>query len=182
MFVNLKLCHCYTLWLSCYIVPGQFLVKLLCIHIYGSWKNFFVTWLKWCHLYCLTLDKSITVIFKLRLAGGSSSVIQVSFRLMTEVVLLWELTLFYMGWDSVVSIATCNGLDGLGIRSWWGQDFLHLSEPMLGPAQPSVQLVPVSFLEVKRTGHSVDHSPPSSVKVTEKSYTSTPPLGLHGLF
>ena len=46
-----------------------------------------------------------------------------------------------MGRDSVVSEVTCYGLDGLGIESWWGQDFPHLSKPTLGPTQPLVQWV-----------------------------------------
>jgi len=34
-----------------------------------------------------------------------------------------------VGWDNVVGTATCYGLDGAGIKSWWGQDFPHLSRP-----------------------------------------------------
>jgi hypothetical protein len=45
------------------------------------------------------------------------------------------------GPGSLVSIATAYGLDGLGIESWWGQDFLHLSIQALGPTQPPVQWV-----------------------------------------
>jgi hypothetical protein len=48
-------------------------------------------------------------------------------------------TLKDVGLDSVTGIATGYGLDGPGIESWWGQDFLHLSRPTLGPTQPSVQ-------------------------------------------
>ena len=44
--------------------------------------------------------------------------------------------------DSSVGIATGYGLDGPGIESRWGRDFLHLSRLALGPTQPPVQLVP----------------------------------------
>jgi len=33
--------------------------------------------------------------------------------------------------DSSVSIVTCYGLDGPGIESRWGRDFLHQSRPAL---------------------------------------------------
>jgi hypothetical protein len=35
--------------------------------------------------------------------------------------------------DSSVRIATDYGLDGPGIESRWGRDFLHLSRPAMGP-------------------------------------------------
>jgi hypothetical protein len=34
------------------------------------------------------------------------------------------------------------GLDGPGIKSRWGWDFLYLSRPALGPTQPPIQWVP----------------------------------------
>ena len=46
------------------------------------------------------------------------------------------------GPGSVVSIATAYGLDGPGIESRWGRNFLHLSRPALRPTQPPVQWVP----------------------------------------
>jgi hypothetical protein len=45
------------------------------------------------------------------------------------------------GPDSVVGIATGYGLDGPGIESRWGRDFLHLSRPALRPTPPPVQWV-----------------------------------------
>ena len=48
----------------------------------------------------------------------------------------------FMGRDSSVGIATRYRLDGPGIESWWGLDFLHPPRPALGPTQPPIQWVP----------------------------------------
>jgi hypothetical protein len=40
----------------------------------------------------------------------------------------------------------------------------------------------VSFLGVKWLRRGINHSTPSGAEVREYRYTSTPPLGLHGLF
>jgi len=45
------------------------------------------------------------------------------------------------GLGSSVGIVTGYGLEGLGIESRWGRDFLHQSGPALGHTQPSVQWV-----------------------------------------
>ena len=47
-----------------------------------------------------------------------------------------------MGRDSAVSIPTRYGVDGPGIESWWGRDFLHPSRPALGSTQSPIQWVP----------------------------------------
>ena len=57
-----------------------------------------------------------------------------------------------MGRDSSVGIATRYGLDGPGIESRWGQDFLPPSRPAVGPTQPPVQWVPVLFPGGKAAG------------------------------
>jgi hypothetical protein len=45
------------------------------------------------------------------------------------------------GPGSVVVIATAYGLDGPGMESQWGRDFLHLCRPALKPSLPPVQWV-----------------------------------------
>jgi hypothetical protein len=47
-----------------------------------------------------------------------------------------------IGRDSSVGIATHYGLDGPGIESRWGRDFLHPSRPALGHTLPPIQWVP----------------------------------------
>ena len=85
-----------------------------------------------------------------------------------------------MSRDSLVGIAIRYGLGGTGIEFRWRRYFPHSSRQTLGPNQPPVQGVP----GIKRPERGVDHPPPSSVEVNERveSYTSTPPLGLRGLF
>jgi hypothetical protein len=54
--------------------------------------------------------------------------------------------------------------------------FTTASRTALGPTQPPIQWIRAALsLGVKRPGHEVDHSPPSSAKVKNAwSYTSTP--------
>jgi hypothetical protein len=63
------------------------------------------------------------------------------------------------------------------------RDFQRPSRPDLEPTKPPVQRVPVPFAGVKRSGRGIDHPPPLALTLKKKySYTSTPALGLHGLF
>ena len=49
-------------------------------------------------------------------------------------------------------IATCYGLDGPGIESWWGRDFSYASRPALCAHPASCTMGTGSFLGVKRPG------------------------------
>jgi len=68
------------------------------------------------------------------------------------------------------SVGTVTGYwrDGLGIESWWGRGFPHLSRPALGPTQPPVQWVPGLSLGKERPGRDADPSPPSSPMVKKE--------------
>lgn len=44
-----------------------------------------------------------------------------------------------VGWDGVVSIVSCYGLDCWGIESHWERDFVHTSRSAAGPNKPPVQ-------------------------------------------
>jgi len=73
------------------------------------------------------------------------------------------------------------GLDGPGIQTRSGRDFPHPSKPALGPTQPPVQLVPGFYPKVRRRGVALPTHPHLAPRLKkEHSYTSTPPLDLHG--
>ena len=73
------------------------------------------------------------------------------------------------GLDSAVGIVAHCGLDGPGIESQWGRDFLHPASYTTGTG---------SFPWVKRLGCGVDHPLPSSTDVKERVELY---LGLRGL-
>jgi len=76
-------------------------------------------------------------------------------------------------------------LDDSGFQSRRWQDIFLFSKffgPALGPIQPPVRWYRGSYPEVKRSGRDVDQSHPSSAETkNEWSYTSTPPICLHGV-
>ena len=57
-----------------------------------------------------------------------------------------------VGRGNVIGIATCYGLDGLGIKSLWGPDFPQRSRTALGLTQPPVQWAPHLFPAAKVAG------------------------------
>ena len=57
----------------------------------------------------------------------------------------WDFIHCLCGPGSSVGIATCYGLDGLGIESRWGRDIPHPSTPALPSTQPTVQWVKSLF-------------------------------------
>ena len=63
---------------------------------------------------------------------------------------------------SSVGIATGYRLDGPGIESRRGRDFLYLSRPALEPTQPPVQWVPGLSRGKERPGRDADPSPLST--------------------
>ena len=92
-----------------------------------------------------------------------------------------------MGQDRSVGIANRYGLDGPGIESRWGRGggeiFRTRPDWFRGSPRFLYNGYRVSFPGVKRPRRGVDHPPhlaPRSKK--EYSCTSTPPLGLRGLF
>jgi len=78
---------------------------------------------------------------------------------------------YYSGW-------TMSGVLGFDSRRELGIFlFTTVSRKALGPAQPGVL-----SLEVKRLGREADHSPPSSAEGKNAwSYTTDPPISLHGV-
>jgi len=63
-------------------------------------------------------------------------VASINSRELVDLLYVWD------GPGSSVDIATGHGLDGSGVESRWGRDFLYLSKPALGPTQPPVVRVP----------------------------------------
>jgi hypothetical protein len=88
------------------------------------------------------------------------------------------------GWLSFTALGY--GLDGRGFESWQRLGiflFTTVPIPALGPTQPPIQWVPWALsLGLKWPEREADHSPPSSAEVNnEWSYSSTPPIRLHGV-
>jgi hypothetical protein len=67
-----------------------------------------------------------------------TSSMQSVFAVCVSVCVLLFVCIYWGVPGSSVGIATGYGLDGPGIESRWGLDFLHLFRPALGPTQPPV--------------------------------------------
>ena len=85
------------------------------------------------------------------------------------------------GRDSSVDISTRHGLDGPGIESRWVTKCSTNVQTGSGSYPASYTMGAGSFPGVKRPERGVDHPPTSTLK-KKKSYTSTLPLGLRGLY
>jgi hypothetical protein len=70
--------------------------------------------------------------------------------------------------DSSVSIATCYGLVGPGLESWWGARFFTQVQTGSEAHPASYTLGTGSFPGVKRLGHGTDHPSPYSTEVNER--------------
>jgi hypothetical protein len=101
-------------------------------------------------------------------------------------------------YNSMLTSATCLSVPGVVGKGKFALSLIRGSRPsrvwkfsssppcsdrLWSPPQPPIQWVPGAlFLEVKRPKRDADHSPPSSAEVKNKwSYTSTPPVRLHGV-
>jgi len=69
------------------------------------------------------------------------------------------------------------------IGSDWDFFFATAFSPALGSTQPPTEWLQEALTPgVKRLGREADHSPPSSAEIKNAwSYTSTPPVRLHGV-
>jgi len=72
-----------------------------------------------------------------------------------------------LGQDSVISIVICYGLDGPGIKSWWGTRLSTAIQTGPGAHTASYTMCTRSFFGVKLLGRGVDHPPPCSNEVKE---------------
>jgi hypothetical protein len=85
--------------------------------------------------------------------------------------------------DISVGIATRYGLDGPGSNPGWGEIFRTRPDLLWGQPSLIYNGYRVSAPGVKRLGRGVDYPPHLALRLKKEcSYTSAPPMGLHGLF
>jgi len=99
------------------------------------------------------------------------------FEVLKAVNIQTDVCLLEASCTSGTLLTYCN-TKGLGIFL-----FTTAFRPALGPTQPPIQWVPEALsLGAKQSEREADHSPPSIVEVNIAwSYTSTPPIRLHGV-
>ena len=73
-----------------------------------------------------------------------------------------------MGRDNSVSIATCYGLDGPGIESWWGARYSAPVQTGPGSHPASYTLGTGSLPGVKQPGRAIYHPPLSSSRLKKE--------------
>jgi hypothetical protein len=88
-----------------------------------------------------------------------------------------------MGLENAVGMVTCCGLEGTGIESWWGQNFLHGSRLTLARAsQTSYTVGSASFPWVEWLERGINHSSPNAAQsyllMTQASVLQIPRLNL----
>jgi hypothetical protein len=123
----------------------------------SRWRNsipWFQTFTVFCVLYAFFLGNSPGITQKKAYNKSSTYLFGLgTFRKLHNAVKFWlvfpgsifSLIFAHWGQDSSVGIRTRYGLEGPGIKSRWGRDFLHACRPALGPTQPPVRWVLALF-------------------------------------
>ena len=114
---------------------------------------------------------------------GTLGLLYCRYREVQHVIIIVTIIIIIVGRDSSVGIGTATGWTVRASNSGGGDIFHARPDRPWGPPSLLYDGYLVSFPAVKRPGRGVDH-PPHLVPRLKKeySYTSTPPLGLHGLF
>jgi hypothetical protein len=107
-----------------------------------------------------------------------SQILYLAFLSLRQIMTRWSWTCGILSHDSSDSIVKWMISAGLQIFL-----FATAPNPALGPTQPPIKWVPRALSPViRQPKRDADHSPPSSAEVKNAwSYTSTPPIRLHGV-
>lgn len=74
--------------------------------------------------------------------------------------IVWFYSYIFMGRDSPVDMVTFYGLDGPGIKPWWGKIFCARPDRPCGPPSLLYNMYRVCFLGIKRPVRDVDYPVP----------------------